>query len=79
MHSRCSRTMCNAALPVWCNGENTRVGQSSLPAGRFEFFQYFPGTTQGIALAPLSGRGCLVVAVNSVRGFSRLDQVTTKP
>lgn len=44
-------------------------------AGRFEFLQYFPDSTQGVALAPLGSRGCLVAAVDAVRGFSRLDQV----
>ena len=50
-------------------------GSGFVPAGRFEFLQYFPGGVQGVALAPAGPRGCLVAAVDAVRGFSRLDQV----
>mmetsp|Transcript_8330 Transcript_8330/g.24940 ORF Transcript_8330/g.24940 Transcript_8330/m.24940 type:complete len:176 (-) Transcript_8330:5211-5738(-) len=46
----------------------------TLYPGRFEFFQYLPRGTQGVALAPCGEDGCLVAAVDAVRGFSRTDQ-----
>ena len=30
-----------------------------LDAGRFEFFQYLPRATQGVALAPCGDDGCI--------------------
>lgn len=46
----------------------------TLYPGRFEFFEYLPRGTQGVALAPCGDTGCLVAGVDAVRGFSKTDQ-----
>jgi len=44
-------------------------------SGRSEFVDYLPDATQGVVVQPVGSRGVLVAATDTVRGFSRLDQV----
>jgi hypothetical protein len=45
-------------------------------AGRFEFTDYLPEGTQGVVVQPVGKSGVLIAATDTVRGISRLDQVT---
>jgi hypothetical protein len=40
-----------------------------------EFVQYLPEATQGVVVQPIGSQGVLVVATDTQRGISRLDQV----
>jgi len=46
-----------------------------LMPGRDEFVGYLPEATQGVIVQPVGGEGVLVVATDTLRGLSRLDQV----
>lgn len=48
----------------------------SLCAGRFEFLEYLPSNTQGVAVKPLGRDGVLVVAADTQRAFGNIDQVS---
>jgi hypothetical protein len=37
--------------------------------------EYLPETTQGVVVQPIGGQGVVVVATDTQRGLSRLDQV----
>jgi hypothetical protein len=45
-------------------------------AGRAEFVQYLPEATQGVVVQPLGSDGVVVVGTDTLRGLSRLDQVS---
>ena len=45
--------------------------------GRIEFLEYLPTNVQGILLQPIGTQGVLVAATDTIRGFTRLDQVSS--
>ena len=53
----------------------TYLANLALFPGRAEFSSYLPSNTQGVVVQPVGRQGTLVVATDTQRGFSQLDQV----
>ena len=64
--------ICDEALH---RGRPTYLANLALFPGRAEFGSYLPGNTQGVVVQPVGREGALVVATDTQRGFSQLDQV----
>lgn len=50
-----------------------------LSAGRLEFTAFLPSNTQGVAVQPVGKEGFMVVASDTARSFSLVDQVLPPP
>eukprot|EP00879_Flechtneria_rotunda_P014711 GHRR01015372.1.p1 GENE.GHRR01015372.1~~GHRR01015372.1.p1 ORF type:complete len:269 (+),score=61.85 GHRR01015372.1:206-1012(+) len=57
------------------SGQGNYMPNLVLYPGRKEFVQYLPEATQGIIAQPIGSSGVLVTGTDTLRGFSRLDQV----
>lgn len=55
-------------------GKGNYLANLALFPGRVEFESFFPMNTQGILVQPIGDSGVLVVASNTVRGISPVDQ-----
>jgi hypothetical protein len=47
---------------------------ASPPAGRLEFTEFLPESSQGVVVQPIGKEGVLIVGTDTQRGISRLDQ-----
>eukprot|EP00775_Hariotina_reticulata_P011129 gene11129-11283_t len=56
------------------SGKGNYLANLVLYPGRDEFVGYLPEATQGVIVQPVGSEGVLVVATDTLRGLSRLDQ-----
>ncbi|XP_024539622.1 protein COFACTOR ASSEMBLY OF COMPLEX C SUBUNIT B CCB4, chloroplastic-like isoform X4 [Selaginella moellendorffii] len=64
-------TLCTAAL---ASGKQSYLANLSLYPGRYEL-PFLPQNTQSVIIQPLGDSGVLILAGDTIRGFSPLDQV----
>ncbi|XP_024545425.1 protein COFACTOR ASSEMBLY OF COMPLEX C SUBUNIT B CCB4, chloroplastic-like isoform X5 [Selaginella moellendorffii] len=64
-------TLCTAAL---ASGKQSYLANLSLYPGRYEL-PFLPQNTQSVIIQPLGDSGVLILAGDTIRGFSPLDQI----